>query len=104
MEDAAQEGVAGFTYSSAKLTVDHELQRDLLLHASAGLQRADFLQGGTQQTSYSFGVGATWLVNRRAQVSATYDYTGQQGSGTAALPLSGDYKRGLALLTLRFGL
>jgi len=104
MEDAAQEGVAGFTYTSARLTLDHELQRDLLLHASAGLQRADFLQSGTQQTSYSLGVGATWLVNRRAQVSATYDFTGQQGSGSAALPLSGSYARGLALLTLRFGL
>ena len=49
-------------------------------------------------------MGATWLVNRRVQLSATYDFTGQQGSGTAALPLSGDYTRGLALLTLRFGL
>jgi hypothetical protein len=104
MEDAAQEGVAGFTYTTAKLTLDHELRRDLLLHASAGLQHADFLQGGTQQTSYSLGAGATWLVNRRVQLSATYDYTEQHGSGTAALPISGDYTRGLALLTLRFGL
>ena len=104
MEDAAQEGVAGFTYTSARLTLDHELQRNLLLHASAGVQRADFLQGGTQQTSYSLGVGATWLVNRRARLAATYDFTRQQGSGRAVLPLSGDYTRGLALLTLRFGL
>jgi hypothetical protein len=104
MEDAAQEGVAGFTYTSARLTLDHELQRNLLLHASAGLQHADFLQGGTQQTSYTLGVGATWLVNRRVRVAASYDYTGQQGSGTAALPISGDYTRGLALLTLRLGL
>lgn len=104
MEDAAQEGVAGFTETTAKLTVDHELRRDLLLHGYAGLQRADFLQGGTQQTSATFGLGATWLVNRRVQLSATYDFTGQQGSGIAALPLSGDYTRSLALLTLRFGL
>jgi hypothetical protein len=68
------------------------------------VQRADFLQGGTQQTSYSLGAGATWLVNRRVQLSATYDYTAQNGSGTAGLPISGDYTRGLALLTLRLGL
>lgn len=104
MEDAAQEGVAGFTYTTAKLTLDHELQRDLLLHASAGVQRADFLQGATQQTSYSLGAGATWLVNRHVQLSATYDYTDQRGSGTAGLPISGDYTRSLALLTLRLGL
>jgi hypothetical protein len=104
MEDAAQEGIAGFTYTTARLSVDHELRRDLLLHASAGLQRADFLQGGAQQTSATLGLGATWLVNRSMRLSATYDLTEQHGSGTAALPLSGDYTRGLALLTLRFGL
>ncbi|HEY3845750.1 MAG TPA: outer membrane beta-barrel protein [Acetobacteraceae bacterium] len=104
MEDAAQEGVAGFTYTTAKLTLDHELLRNLLLHAYVGLQRADFLQGGTQQTSYPLGVGATWLVNRRVQLSATYDFTEQRGSGTTAIPLSGDYTRDLALLTLRLGL
>lgn len=104
MEDAAQEGVAGYIYTSARLIVDHELQRDLLLHASVGLQRADFLQGGTQQNGYSIDVGATWLVNRHIQLSATYDFSGQQGSGTAALPLSGDYTQSLALLTLRLAL
>lgn len=104
VEDAAQEGVAGYTYTTAKLTLDHEWQRDLLLHASAGVQRADFLQGSTQQTSYSLGAGATWLAGRNVQVSATYDFTQQWGSGTATLPLSGNYTRGIALLTLRLGM
>jgi hypothetical protein len=104
MEDAAQEGVAGFTYTTGKLALDHELRRNLLLHAYTGLQHADFLQGSTQQTSVTLGVGATWLMNRRVQLSATYDFTGQRGSGTATLPISGDYMRSLALLTLRFGL
>ncbi|HVC61664.1 MAG TPA: outer membrane beta-barrel protein [Acetobacteraceae bacterium] len=104
MEDAAQEGVAGYTYTNARVTLDHELRHDLLLHGYAGLQRADFLQGGTQQTAYSLGVGAAWLMNRRVRLSATYDLTSQHGPGTAALPLSGSYTRSLALLTLRFGL
>ena len=104
VEDAAQQGTAGFTQTTAKLTVDHELQRDLLLHAYAGLQHADFLQGGTQQTSATFGFGATWLVNRWVQLSGTYDYTMQRGAATTALPISGDYTRSLALVTLRFGL
>jgi hypothetical protein len=104
MEDAAQEGVAGFIYTNAKLTLDHELQRDLLLHTSVGLQRADFLQGGSQQTSFGFDAGATWLVNRHVQLSATYGLATQRGSGTAGLQVSGDYNRSLALLTLRLGL
>ncbi len=105
MEDAAQEGVAGFIYSNASLMLDHELRRDLLLHASAGLQRADFLQGGTQQTSYAVGFGATWLVSRGVQLSASYVFSGQENAGTTTLPLSGDYTRSSGhWLTLRFGL
>jgi hypothetical protein len=104
VEDAAQEGVSGFTETTAKLTVDHELRRDLLLHAYAGLQHADFLQGGTQQTSTTFGAGATWLVNRQAQLAATYDFTGQPGASTTTLPISGGYTRSVVLLTLRLGL
>ena len=105
MEDAAQEGVSGYTFTSARLTLDHELRRDVLLHASAGVQRADFLQGGTWQAGYTLGLGATWLVNRRVQISATYDLTDQHGSApTPTLPLSGDYTRSVGLLTLRLAL
>jgi len=64
IEDAAQEGIAGYTYTSAQLTLDHELQRDLLLRLSAGMQHADFLQGGGAATGLSVGGGATWLMNR----------------------------------------
>jgi hypothetical protein len=77
MEDAAQEGVAGYTYTTAKVAVDHEWQRNLLLHASATAQHADFLTGGTEQTSYSLDAGVTWLVSRYVQLSATYDFTQQ---------------------------
>jgi hypothetical protein len=104
MEDAAQEGVAGYTYTNARLAVDHELRRGVLLHAYAGGQRADFLQGGAWQAGYALGVGATWLLNRRVHVSATYDLTAQHGSGSTAVPLSGDYTRSVGLLTVRLAL
>ena len=55
MEDAAQETVAGYTYTSARLVVDHEYLRNVLLQASVGVQRADFLQGGGHQTGFSAG-------------------------------------------------
>src|SRR5579871_3847594 len=64
IEDAAQEGVSGYTYTGAKLAVDHEYMRNILLHASAGVQHADFLQGGGQANSVSLGAGATWLINQ----------------------------------------
>jgi hypothetical protein len=67
-------------------------------------QHADFLQGGTEQTSYSLDAGVTWLVSRYVQLSATYDFTQQWGTGTTTLPLSGNYERSVALLTVRLGL
>jgi len=104
IEDAAQEGIAGFTYTAGRLRLDHELTRQILLHASAGLQQAVFLQGGGRQWGYSFGVGATWLINRSMRLSATYDGSGIRGANPNVNPLNGDYGRNIALLTLRLGL
>jgi hypothetical protein len=83
IEDAAQEGIAGYTYTGARLTLDHEYLRDLLLGASIGVQHASFLQGG-QQTGGTFGMSATWLVNRSVRLSATYDLSSLGGGGSAA--------------------
>ena len=43
-----------------------------------GCNRPTSCKAARQQTSYSLGVGATWLVNRRVQISATYDLTGSR--------------------------
>jgi hypothetical protein len=104
IEDAAQEGVAGFTYTAARLTIDHEYLRNLLLSASTGVQRADFLQGGNSQNAYAAGVGITWLVNRTVRLSATYDLTGVAGSHAGTTLVTGDFARQVGLLTLRLGL
>jgi hypothetical protein len=103
IEDAAQAGVSGYTYTSAKLTIDHEYMRNLILTASAGLQQASYLQGG-QQAGYTAGIGATWLVNRMVQVRATYDLTGLGGGHPAGQPATSAFDRNLALLTLQLGL
>jgi hypothetical protein len=100
IEDAAQEGVSGYTYTAGKLTIDHEYARDILLQASSGLQQADFLQGGGRQTAWLFGLGVTWLVNRNARVSATYNYNDQTGGGVGT---SSPFSRSLGLLTLQYG-
>lgn len=100
IEDAAQEGVAGYTYTAAKLTLDEELKRNILLQATGGWQIADFLQGGGRQTAWLLGVGVTWLVNRQARVSATYSFADQQGGGPGT---SGAFDRSVGLLTVRYG-
>lgn len=59
IEDAAQEGVAGYTSTTARLVVDHEYLRNVLLNGFASVQHAAFLQGGGTQTLYSLGGGVT---------------------------------------------
>ena len=103
VEDAAQEGVSGYTYTSGRLTIDHEYMRELVLSASAGLQHAAFLQGGSQ-TGYTIGLGATWMVNRLMRVSATYDLRGLSGGHAGTQATAGPSTHSLALLTVRFGL
>lgn len=104
-EDAAQEGVSGFVYSSARLTIDHECLRDLLLKASAGLQRADYFQGG-HQSGTTAELGVTWVMDRNARLSFTYDQTDMRGTSTAVpgqAQLAG-FSRGLGLVTMRLAL
>jgi hypothetical protein len=101
--DAAQEGTSGLVYSSARLTIDHECLRDLLFKAAFGVQKAAYFQGGQQiGTTAEFGV--TWVMNRSARLSFTYDQTDIRGAGPATqAPVTG-YSRGVALVTLRLGL
>ena len=102
-EDAAQEGVSGLVYSSARITIDRECLRNLLLKASIGLQRADFFQGG-YQTGTTAGIGLTWVMNRSARLSFTYDQTDLHGSKIATEALTTGYSRGVGLVTVRLGL
>ena len=100
IEDAAQEGVVGYTYTAASVTIDHEYARDILLQATGGLQQADFMQGAGRQTGLLLGFGATWLIDRHMRLAATYGFNNQQGSGIGT---SGPFSRSLGMLTLRYG-
>jgi hypothetical protein len=102
-KDAAQEGVSGLIYSAARITIDHEYLRNLLFKASIGLQTADYFHGG-HQTGTDAGVGVTWVINRSARLSFTYDQIDLRGSHSAANAPGTGYSRSLGLITLRLGL
>jgi hypothetical protein len=104
IEDAAQEGIVGYTYTRARIVLDHEYQRNVLLQASASVQRADYLPAGGHANSFSLGAGATWLINRNLRLSATYDFTDQHGSSSPTFETTGSYTRSIGLLTLRVGM
>ena len=44
------------------MVVDHEYLRNVLLQASASAQYAQYLPAGGYASSFSLGVGATWLI------------------------------------------
>jgi hypothetical protein len=102
IEDAAQEGVAGYTLTSAKLLLDHEYLRNVLLHAHVGIDRATYLQGGGTETSYGLGANVTWLMNRHVRVSASYSFTDQTATSGPLTLGGGHFTRNIYLLTLGF--
>lgn len=100
IEDAADESISGYDYTSARLQVDHEYLRNVLLTGYVGLQRADYLQSNLNETFYGGGVGATWLINRNIHLAATYDLSQRVASAS----FGGNYMASTALLTAKFGL
>ena len=118
IEDALSAGVIAFTYNEARLTVDHELRRNVLLEALGSIQYAEYSNGGGNQTIGIVGGSAQWLLNRKVQLSLS-DYltignngssgtvtTTTTGSGQTVVTSfgSGSYTRNIVLLTLRLRL
>lgn len=75
IEDSSAEGLTGFTLTTGRLRLDHELRRNILLDISLGLERADFSRGGGRTTLASAGAGASWRMNRHAALSLDYRFT-----------------------------
>ncbi|MDE2515014.1 MAG: outer membrane beta-barrel protein [Rhodospirillales bacterium] len=113
IEDAAQEGVGGYTLSALALHLDHEAWRNLLLHAEFAVQRAAYLPGGTagtgggQQRQMVAGGGAQWHLNRWMTVYGDASVTASRGT---AVPGAGSAGGGdawvdlVSLMGVRFGL
>lgn len=111
INDPQSGGTNGYTLTAARLRVDHEFMRNILLEGHAGIQFAEFLQGGTQ-TSTNIGGAVTRLLNRNLSLKFVYDYTRQSGSSiTNHQPLStnssgtsertGNFTQSLIGLTLK---
>ncbi len=81
IEDAADENIAGYVYTSGRLQVDHELRRNILLNAYTSIQRADYIQAnGGNETFYGAGTGVTYLMNRYVHLALTYDFVDHNGA------------------------
>ena len=98
LEDAAAEALVGYTYTQARLAVDHELLRNVVLNGYVQYLRADFLENGGSNKIIGGGGKATWLLNRNMRLALTYDYIDRSANRGA------NYDRSVALLRLEFGL
>ena len=109
IQDTADDSTAAFTQTSVLLKVDHELRRNVLLRGSGGVYFGEYERGVGNQTLYTVGAGATYLLNRSVRISATYDFLGRSSSAAATLGPNGQsfgssYTDHRALLQLRLAL
>ena len=84
IEDASAQGSSGYTYTAARLIVDHEYLHNLLLRGLVGVQSATYLQDGGTQSSVTIGAGAQWLINRNVRFVTDISYTDQTGGQNSA--------------------
>lgn len=98
LQDSAGEFAAAYAYTEARLSVDHELKRDILLHGHLAVQRAEYEQGGAVETIASANAAATWLVNRRLRMTGSYTYITKQPATGGAISES------VAMIRVQVGL
>ena len=109
IEDSSDEFTVGYTFNTARITVDHELYRNVILEAVGSVQNADYAQNFGIQTIYGAGASATWLINRNLRLIGSYAFarstaTGEiAGAGTAAVS-SGKYTQNIYLLSIHVAL
>lgn len=98
IEDAAELAAVSYSFTGLRVAVDHELYRNLVLAGYGELQQAEYQQRSGRDRTAGFGLGATWLVNRRVRVSANWDWSTRWRSDGVMVD------EGVALLRLRFAM
>ncbi len=111
IQDSTSEATVGYTETALKLSVDHELYRNVLLNANVTYLTDTYPGSGSgSQSYYQLGGGVTWLINRNLQLVASYQYSNRQNNGSsvgfASSPMSegafgNSYTENAFLLQLR---
>ena len=113
ISDTNNDFTASTQITDASLRVDHEFLPNLLFHAQAGIELADYAGSNGQVILYTAGAGVDWKLNRYVALSATYELQKRDTSGldaAASTPgitnntLGPSYLDNRYLLQLRFTL
>jgi hypothetical protein len=97
IEDAALPNVSSFTLTQARIAVDHELRRNVLLGAAVQIDQAVYPQNAGQATIYSETINAAWLLNRRVRLEASYENLSRRSPPTS-------FSENITLVHLRLSL
>ncbi len=110
---ASTEGAAAsYTQNYVQVRVDHEYLPNVRLRADAGVYFTNYETGGSSQTLYTVGAGATYLLNRNMQMTFSYDFSARdsnQGANTQTIVngveiFGSNYTDHRVTLQLRLGL
>jgi hypothetical protein len=104
IQASANGAASSYTQNYVQLRVDHEYLPNLLLRADAGVYFTNYSTGGGNQTFYTIGAGATYLLNRNIRLVFGYDFTGRDSSGTNNTTFGTNYTDHRLTLQLRLSL
>lgn len=85
VEDAVDFNGGGFFLSTATLTVDHELRRNVLVNASASFEDQKYKVVDRRNQTTRFELGGTYLVNRMLGLNLTVAQIQRDSSGVNRL-------------------
>ncbi len=110
IEDSAAEATTGYTETALKLSVDHELYRNIILDAHVAVYLDDYAGGGNQ-SYYTGGGGVTWRLNRDLSLTADYTFSARQASSSVPAAFApddeifgSDYTDNVFMIRLKAGL
>lgn len=108
-ESTVEETTAGtasaYVQNAFSFNADHELRRNILLHAGAGYSTYDYKGIDREADRLTGSLGATWMANRHMHFDAAYTYTDHSESGSAARTLGfNGWDRNLIMLSVQLHL
>jgi hypothetical protein len=101
IEDATSVGSSGFVSTRFGVRTDYELLRNLIVDGGLAHEDDDYRGIDRDDKRWTFGVGATWMMNRNVGIRVAYDHLDRDSGGINA---GGDYKinrLGVALILQR---
>jgi hypothetical protein len=78
--DTVTFGSPGYLSDRVRLTIDHELRRNIIVTLEGMIGQNDFRQSPRDETVYNFGVRVEWQWNRHLALNVGYQHFGKDTS------------------------